>query len=224
MTTTQRALGLLRARRRSVLAAAFGAVVYAVLPGTHGREVRLVLGWDAAAGLYLVSALALTLRSRPADMRRRAAAEDAGTAGTLFVSLAGSGFSLATVGAVLLAAQSLPEEERVRHLVLCGATILLSWLTVHTYFAVHYAHSYYDDADDVPGGPTKQGLRFPSEPLPDYWDFLYYAFVVGMTAQVADVDITGREMRRMTLVHGMISFLFNTVILAFTVNIAAGLI
>ena len=224
MTAAQRGLDLLRARRRSVLAAAFGAVVYAALPAAHGREIRLALGWDAAAGLYLVSALALTLRSRPEDMRRRAAAEDAGMAGNLFVSLAGSGFSLATVGAVLLAAQSLPEEERVRHLVLCGATILLSWLTVHTYFAVHYAPRYYDDADDVPGGPTKQGLRFPSEPQPDYWDFLYYAFVVGMTAQVADVDITGREMRRMTLVHGMISFIFNTVILAFTVNIAAGLI
>lgn len=216
--------GRLHARRRPLVALAFGALLLSVLPRRVAGEVRIALAWDGAALLYLVLALGLMVRSRPADMRRRAADEAASMAANLFVSLAGASFSLVTVGVVLVAAQALPPDERARHLALCGATIFLSWLTVHTFFAVHYAHDYYDDADDVPGGPTKQGLRFPSEPQPDYWDFMYYSFVVGMTGQVSDVEVAGREMRRTTLVHGMISFVFNTVILAFAVNIAAGLI
>ena len=214
----------LRARRRVVAAVLVGALLVVVLPLRLAGEIRLALAWDGAVLVYLVQALVLVRRSHPEEMRRQAMEEDVGVAGSLLVSLLAAALSLGTVGALLLASQDLPAHERVRHLVLCGATILLSWITVHTFFAIHYAHAYFEDADGVPGGPIRKGLRFPSEEQPDYWDFVYYAFVVGMTAQVADVDITGREMRRATLVHGVISFAFNTVILAFAVNIAAGLI
>lgn len=217
-------LGLLRARRRLLLALVGGTLLFVCMPSRLTGEIRVALAWDGAVLLFLLQALALMRGARPEEMRRRAAEEDASMAANLLLSLAAAALSLGTVGALLLVAQGLPAEERVRHLLLCGVTIFLSWLAVHTFFAVHYAHDYYDDTGNVPGGPIRGGLRFPAEDRPDYFDFLYYAFVVGMTAQVADVGITARSMRRATLVHGIVSFAFNTVILAFAVNIAAGLI
>jgi uncharacterized membrane protein len=105
--------------------------------------------------------------------------------------------------------------------VLAGLTVLASWLLTHTIFAVHYAHEFYGDADPGPDREDRGGLAFPGDKAPDYWDFLYYAFVVGMTCQVSDVQVTGRRMRRLTLAHGLVSFIFNTVVLALAVNILA---
>jgi uncharacterized membrane protein len=100
---------------------------------------------------------------------------------------------------------------------LAALTIVLSWSFTHTIFALHYAHEYYEN----PKG--KPRLQFPGEQEPDYADFLYYAFVVGMTCQVSDVQVTEHELRRLTLVHGVLSFFFNTVILALAINIGASL-
>ncbi len=100
------------------------------------------------------------------------------------------------------------------------ATIALSWAAVHTTFALHYAHDYYRGAK--PGG-----LQFPSgdkEDHADYWDFVYFSFVIGMTAQVSDVGITGKTIRRTATAHGIVSFIYNTALLALTVNIAASAI
>jgi uncharacterized membrane protein len=102
--------------------------------------------------------------------------------------------------------------------VLAGITILLSWLLAHTVFALHYAHEYFRDlAENRP-----PGLNFPSEhDDPDYWDFLYFSFVVGMTAQVSDVQVLTQPWRRLVLAHGILSFLFNTVVLALSINLFA---
>jgi uncharacterized membrane protein len=103
--------------------------------------------------------------------------------------------------------------------VLAGATVLLSWLLAHSVFAVHYAHGYYKDLLEK----RQRGLDFPGEnDDPDYWDFLYFSFVVGMTAQVSDVQVMTRGWRRLVLAHGILSFLFNTVILALSINLLAG--
>ena len=93
-------------------------------------------------------------------------------------------------------------------------TIVLSWIVVHTTFALHYAHDYYS-------GTQAGGLAFPGDDKPDYWDFVYFSFVVGMTAQVSDVGITSKAIRRTATAHGVISFFFNTALLALTINIAA---
>ena len=100
------------------------------------------------------------------------------------------------------------------HILLAITTIVLSWVMVHTTFALHYAHDYYR-----PGKPG--GLKFPDEDKPDYWDFVYFSFVIGMTAQVSDVAIAERGMRRTATAHGIVSFAFNTALLALMVNIAA---
>ncbi len=100
-------------------------------------------------------------------------------------------------------------------------TLLVSWLMTHTTFAFRYAHEYYD-VD--PGTGIVGGLEFPSEKRPDYLDFMYFSLVLGMTFQVSDVQITSRKFRRLAAVHGLLSFLYNTIILALTVNLAAGLL
>jgi uncharacterized membrane protein len=101
----------------------------------------------------------------------------------------------------------------------------LSWGFAHLLFAIHYAHAFYDDSPTAHDPKAvARGLEFPGEKDPDYWDFLYFSFVVGMTCQVSDVQVTGRLMRRLTLGHGIIAFLFNTVILALSINLLAGLL
>jgi uncharacterized membrane protein len=101
---------------------------------------------------------------------------------------------------------------------LAGATILLSWLLAHTVFALHYAHAYFNDV----AANRPRGLDFPGEhDDPDYWDFLYFSFVVGMTAQVSDVQVLTRSWRRLVLAHGILAFLFNTIVLALSINLFA---
>src|SRR5262249_26046948 len=106
---------------------------------------------------------------------------------------------------------------RPSQVVLAAATILLSWAFIHTIFALHYAHEFYDEND---GG----GLAFPGKDAPDYWDFVYFSFVIGMTSQVSDVGITDKRIRRTAAAHGIVSFIFNAALLALTVNIAASAI
>jgi uncharacterized membrane protein len=105
------------------------------------------------------------------------------------------------------------------HLALAAATILLSWAFTHTIFAIHYAHEYYDEKTHKAGG-----LNFPGQDPPDYWDFVYFSFVVGMTSQVSDVAVATSSLRRLVAVHGVVSFIFNVTLLALMVNIAAGAI
>jgi uncharacterized membrane protein len=105
-------------------------------------------------------------------------------------------------------------------------TLFLSWLATHILFAIRYAHEYYTPNRSADRSDSQQqgGLEFPHEPAPDYWDFLYFALVLGMTFQVSDVQITARTLRRLATVHGLLSFLFNTIIVALMVNIAASLV
>jgi uncharacterized membrane protein len=112
-----------------------------------------------------------------------------------------------------------PEQRHLSiHLLLALATVVLSRLLMHAVFGLRYAHRFYDDSVTKHAG----GLKFPEDELPDYRDFVYFSFVIGMTCQVSDVSVTSREMRRLVLVHGILSFGFNTVILALTINTVSG--
>jgi uncharacterized membrane protein len=96
---------------------------------------------------------------------------------------------------------------------------LLSWTLIHAIFAFHYARVYYSTP-----GPLGAGLEFPADDRPDYWDFVYFSFVIGMTFQVSDVQVTSKVLRRFVVAHGFVSFFFNVAILALTVNLSANLI
>jgi uncharacterized membrane protein len=210
-----RPVRLVYARPRIFISIAIGIVAFFLLPGALRLVTRLLIGWDIFASLYLVLAYIMMLRCDLAHIRRNAVLQDVGRFLILLMTALGAFASIAAIVFELGAShRSAPQ------LALATVTIALSWATVHTIFALHYAHDYYRGAK--PGG-----LQFPSgdqHDHADYWDFVYFSFVIGMTAQVSDVGITDKTIRRTATAHGIISFVFNTALLALMVNIAASAI
>jgi uncharacterized membrane protein len=155
----------------------------------------------------------------PAD----AAAQEEGEWTIFWLTVAAVTFSFAAIiGEFADTTKDLPPLQRNLHVILVAMTLFVSWLMTHTTFAFRYAHEYYEI--DPSGSGIAGGLEFPRERRPDYLDFMYFSLVLGMTFQVSDVQITARKFRRLAAAHGLLSFLFNTIILALTVNIAAGLL
>lgn len=201
-------------------ALALGLAAGRLAGGATGRELPWLCGWLGYAIAYLTIAWWRARRLDAAATRQRAQRIDPG-APVLFVLVAAA--ACASVVAVAMAVETsrdLHGMSRWLHLALAMAALAASWLLLQTVFAVHYAHQYYRVLDD--GVTLGQGLAFPGDDAPDYRDFLYYAAVVGMTSQVSDVSVTSRDMRWLTLVHGLLSFAFNLIVLALAVNVFAG--
>ena len=203
------------ARPRTFFSMAIGIVVFFLLPDSLRLVTRLLVGWDVFVSLYLALVYIMMLRCGVAHIRRDAVLQDDGRFLILLVTALGAFASIAAIVFELGASnRSGPG------LALATITIVLSWAAVHTGFALHYAHEFYR-------GSKPGGLQFPSgdsDDEADYWDFVYFSFVIGMTAQVSDVGITDRIIRRTATVHGIISFVFNTALVALMVNIAASAI
>lgn len=159
----------------------------------------------------------------PERMRRNAQHQDESRLAILILVVAAACISLLAIGFMLKHTTGISIGILSLHVALAVLTILGSWLLMHTMFALYYAHYYYRDNSDS-SDTTAKSLDFPSEPQPDYWDFLYFSFVIGMTCQVSDVQIKSRSTRRLALVHGVLTFFFNTVVLALSINIIAGLL
>ena len=210
------ALAAIRTRPRLFLSAALAALVGLALPSSLSLQTRGIIGWDVGVAGFMAAALTLMLRSDIARLRRRAAAQDEARHIILVLTVAATCVTFFAIGFELHDAKGLPPAQAEWRIALAAVTIVLSWSFTHTIFAMHYAHEFYR-------GKTPSGLAFPGDDPPDYLDFLYYAFVVGMTCQVSDVQVEGRGLRRLTLGHGVLSFFFNTVILALAINLAAGL-
>jgi uncharacterized membrane protein len=210
-----------RARPRFYVAFAIGGATALLCPGALGAIERSVIGWDTGIALYLVLVLSMATRATPESMHRRAALEDQARWVFLTLMAAAALFSMFALLGILHRVRDANGVLAAELSALAGATILLSWVFAHTVFAVHYAHDFYSDR----AGSHPPGLLFPGErPDPDYWDFLYFSFVVGMTCQVSDVQVATQPWRRLVLAHGIVSFLFNTVVLALSINLLAGLL
>ncbi|MDE1934729.1 DUF1345 domain-containing protein [Bradyrhizobium sp.] len=210
-----RAVRLVYARPRTSFSIACAIAAFFLLPPSLRLVTRLLIGWDTFVAFYIVLVYAMMLRSSLATIRRMAALQDDGRFLIPLLTALGAFASLAAIVFELGQGQHKPAE-----LIFATATVALSWAAVHTGFALHYAHEFY--RGDKPGG-----LQFPSggkEDHADYWDFVYFSFVIGMTAQVSDVGITDKTIRRIATAHGIISFVFNTALLALMVNIAASVI
>jgi uncharacterized membrane protein len=201
---------------RLLVSIALAVAIYLMLPEALGAPTRWIIGWDVGAAMFLISALAMMLRAETKSMKRRAALQDEHRIPILALSIAAVGFSLFATGYELHFAKTMLGGAAGWRIGLAALTIVLSWVFTHTIFALHYAHEYYDE-------PERPRLVFPGGGAPDYTDFLYYAFVVGMTFQVSDVQVAEHWTRRLTLIHGVLSFFFNTVILALAINLAASL-
>jgi uncharacterized membrane protein len=205
---------------RLLIGSAAGMVA-ALLPMPLGPILRAVIGWDVGVAVFLALILAMAARATPEAMQRRATIEDE-TRWVFLVLMAGAAwFSMFALLGPLHDARGAGRGVSLALTLLAGATVVLSWLFAHIVFAVHYAHQFYGDR--AAHGPP--GLLFPGERGdPDYWDFLYFSFVVGMTCQVSDVQVATQRWRRLVLAHGVLSFLFNAVVLALCINLLAGLL
>jgi uncharacterized membrane protein len=195
-----------------------GVISWLMWPAAWSGTTRLVLAWDVASLLYLVLACVMFVRSTPADLHRRASAEDEGAVAILTLTVVAAVASLFAIGAELAGARGEGAEAAGIRIVLAVGTVLCSWFFLHTIFALHYAHVDYDSERRA------WPLRFPGDEPPDYWDFVYFSFNLGAAAQTSDVIIVASSMRRVVLAHTIVSFLFNTTVLALAVNVGAGLL
>src|SRR5215470_5382340 len=200
-------LRIIRARPRLASSIAAGIVVALALPSHLLVMTRCLIGWDAGVTLYLVLVSTLMTRAGVEHMRRNAALQDEGRVALLVLTVVAAAASL---GAILVELSTGAGHARTAaQLALATTTIVLSWIFIHTIFALHYAHDFYGER-----GGKESGLNFPGDEQPDYWDFVYFSFVIGMTCQVSDVAITSKSIRRTANAHGIVSFFFNVALLA----------
>ena len=209
-----------RARPRLMTSVAAGVLVALALPAGHAAVTRALWAWDAGAGLYLLLAWHMIARAPLKNLRKRAQEEDDGAAAVLFMTVAAAVASLAAIVVELSGVKGLPAGHQGLRVAWVAATFLISWLLVHTTFALHYAHIFHGAA----AGDSDRPLDFPGVETPAYMDFLYFSMVIGMTSQTADVAVASPRLRRLVMAHGLVAFIFNTSLLALTVNIAASLL
>lgn len=207
----------LTALSRSLIALTVGGIVWLLTAGSLTWQARFLLGWLAYALTVLVLIWLIIGR---ADARQTAQPEDESRPAIFLFTVGAALVSLLAVVFLLGSVKGLSASEATRHVILSGLTLVSSWVLTHSIFTLHYAHLYYNPDETERVG----GLDFPGEEPPDYVDFAYYSFVVGMTFQVSDVAITAKPLRRLTLLHGVLSFAFNTLIIALTINTVSGLL
>jgi uncharacterized membrane protein len=197
-----------------------GIIAYLSLGYVIPSSLRPLSAWDAGGLCYLALAWTMMMAASKELIEKRANIQDESRWVILIILVSACLTSLAAI--VGLLHESKAGGATVAPVALGAATIVISWFLVHTIFALHYAHEFYGVG--APPDRAAWGLSFPEETEPDYNDFLYFSFVVGMTCQVSDVQVTSQEMRRLCLFHGILSFFFNTGVLALSINIAASLL
>ncbi|MCY1166045.1 hypothetical protein D9M73_59640 [compost metagenome] len=199
-----------------------GGVLAALTPLPTGWAFRGLLGWCVGVCIYLALAWWLCVRFDAKRTRARAQAQDEPSSVLFLVLLLATMACVAAITVLMQQSRGLSGLERGFNIGLSVFALALSWLFIQTIFTFRYAHRYYQEEQQ--GEPDGPGLEFPGGLDPDYFDFLYYSHVVGMTSQVSDVQVTSREMRRLTLLHGVLSFAFNMLIVALSINVVAGLL
>ena len=207
------------ARQRLLASIGAGLALLVVLPDSLRLATRLLLAWDLTSAIYVGFAFLMIARSTVETCRRRAALYDEADWVILLLVVGSAAAGLVAIFFELAVIRS-SSGPLVLGLVMTGVTVALSWTFTHMIFTLHYANLFYrTDAD----GPDN-GLEFPGGRPPDYRDFLYYSFVIGCATQTADVNTVSPTMRRTTLMHGVVSFAFNTAILALMINVGASLL
>jgi uncharacterized membrane protein len=219
-----RMLGPFGPRPRLTISILVGIAVGFACMAVPGMKLstRVVVGWDALSVSFLVSMMATMLDHTPTDIRARAALDDEGRGFILTLVLLAAAASVWAVGAELGLAKDSRGLMKVLRIALAFGTVIASWMMVQMIFALHYAHEFYGvDEDD--GSRDAGGLEFPGDKEPNYWDFLYFSIVIGAACATADVNFASKGLRQLGTVHSLVAFAFNTVIVALTINLTAGL-
>jgi len=217
-----RILRQIRARPRLLIAAACAIATAVLLPSEliDATVTRALVAWNVGTWLYVLLAGVMMARSSHEGLQRRAVQEDEGQYVVLALAVIAVLASLAAIAGELVVVKDVKGLLKTAHVALAALTVLASWTFVHLIFALHYAHDFY--ADLAAGRPA--GLAFPGKERPGYSDFFYFSAIIGTSGQTADVSLVTSEMRRLGSVHCILSFFFNTTVLALTVNIAASVL
>ncbi len=208
------------AHHRLFISLGIAAVVCLAVPWSWHWPTRAVVTWIAYSASALAMMWYVIVSADPSEAAQEASIQDSSRT-TIFIFVVGAAIaSVFAVGAELGTAKGLDKTYLAGHVLFSLLAIFTSWSLVHTVFTLRYAHAYYDtpEGDDAHGG-----LSFPNQQKPDYLDFAYFSFVIGMCFQTSDVSITSRRLRRLALVHSVISFGFNLAILGLSINIVSGL-
>jgi uncharacterized membrane protein len=208
-------------RPRVYMGAFAGMVTLLLLPYSVSWAVRGATAWCAGGGIYLLLAYRVMTSCESDRIRARAARQDDGAIVILAVVLLAIFASLASIFGLVTEAKEASREAKLAYVGLAAATILVAWSVMQVVFTLHYAHEHY-----APHNLARDGtgsLDFPNDPTPDYWDFLYFATSIGATSQTSDVAIRSKGMRRLVTLHATVSFFFNTMVLAMTINLAASM-
>jgi uncharacterized membrane protein len=210
----------LHAKHKIIICVSLSVVAYFLADIKNINPLtRVMIGWNVFSLCFLVLEWITFKITTHTEIRKQAAVEDSSRV-VIFTIILISTF--ASFLAVILLLISKNQSTEALDLPVAIIGMLFSWLLVHTIFAIRYAHIYYSDNKDKPS-MHKGGIEFPGEDKPAYLDFAYFSFVLGMTFQVSDVQVTSRQFRKLALLHGILSFGFNTVIVALTINVIAGL-
>ena len=217
-------LSNLEAHHRLGIAVGFAVLVYLLLQGHLLWRIHLIAAWDAFAFALLTLAWTRIFTAEPRMVVKLATLQPASRKLIVAFVIVAACASLGAVAFLLGMAKGLTGQRLATHVMLALATVILSWLLLHTVFTLHYAHLFYSAPHGKDKEHTPRGLVFPDGEIePDYLDFAYFSFVIGMTSQVSDVQIDSRVFRRWALLHGMVAFAFNTAVLALSLNIISGL-
>ena len=209
-------LRIVRVRWRLFFAAAVGLFAFAVMPDDWRPISRALIGWDIGVSVYLALCIWTAIATDTKHIRLRSVLFDEGR---VVIPLLSVTAAVASLGAIFFELSTAPAGHHFASLAFAAVTILLSWSFIQFIFAFHYAHEFYAHHRG-----KAHGLRFPDDEAPDYWDFLYFSFVIGMTSQVSDVCVTSKSLRRTVTAHGLLSFIFNVTLLALAINLAASAI
>lgn len=208
-------LGFISVRWRLFLSACVGLLTIVLVPGDLRYVTRMLIGWNIGVALYILLCAWMFSHCGSSHIRRQSSLQDVGR---FAIPVFTVGAALASLAAILIELRTATGSATREPLTLALAflTILFSWTFIHTIFTIHYAHEFYSERHGQGGG-----LKFPGGQKPNYWDFVYFSFVIGMTAQVSDVMVSSSKIRQTVAAHGFVSFVFNVALLALTVNIAA---
>jgi uncharacterized membrane protein len=214
----------LDAHYRLIISLAISAITFFLINGKFTVPAVILFTWISFAMTIIVLDWAIILSSHPREVRKIAKLQDSSRAFLFLFVIAASIASMGAVVFLLKSSKGLHGAAINEHILLAITAVIVSWWLLHTIFTLKYAHMYYDtDKDDgtpKPGG----GLQFPGDEEPDYLDFVYFSFVLGMTFQVSDIEIASKEIRRLAWMHGLLSFAYNTAILALSINVISGMV
>ncbi len=212
----------LHSAHKLLICAVIAVIVFFVVNIQHLDVLtHIMIGWDTFSLCMIIMSWISFFITNSQQIRQQASAQDSSRV-LIFITVLISTFASFLAVLLLIISKKQFKDTEALHLIIAIGGMLFSWLLIHTIFTMRYAHIFYGDHEEKPNTHAG-GLEFPDDKKPDYLDFAYFSFVLGMTFQVSDVEVTSKRLRRLVMLHGILSFGFNTIMIALTINVIAGL-